>query len=443
MSFARIPFRILACLLRPPWGVMLPLTCMILAIIAQSPWGRLRDQALLVQLEKSKINQKEILTRQFSQLDDVGIRLLVRGLASKEEATALASYQTLMQQLSEWQSLPNDRASSRYLIFSKELAEISKTGTLYSRPLARDLAVMVQNDIVNRGFEGQHLVSQNCQKAIDVWQAGQGDPTAVAQFHQRTGLDTTLAGAGEPRNASTSINVPYLVAQSPVAESHGRLTQLADQQGYESGESPGFDNFSGAKNPTAQSAKPVTSPRVGFYSLHSPAPAPQRNDQILIARSQQKASPFLTERLQQVAMRDLPKIPTQDLMRLLNHSDRNISQQSEAILIKRDGFQEEHIQLARKLYHPDISERKSLLPLLAGNDQLETSNWLSELLHDPEQEVRWATAKAIDNQVPLEDDELEVLKTIMQSDADRRIAALGQELETRISRTPYSQRNRR
>jgi hypothetical protein len=105
-----------------------------------------------------------------------------------------------------------------------------------------------------------------------------------------------------------------------------------------------------------------------------------------------------------------------------------IAQQSEIILIRRDGFQEEHIQLARKLYHPNISERISLLPQLADNDQLETLSWLSELLQDPEQEVRLATAKAIYGQIPLEDAERERLQTIMQSDTDRRIATLGQGL---------------
>ena len=435
MSFVRIPFRILACLLRPPWGIMLLVSGIIVASVAylgQSQWDNWQSQSLYFQLEKSKVNQKEAVARQLTQFDAVGMRLLVRGLASKEEATALTCHQTLKQQLSEWQNLPNDQAAQRYLVFSKELAESSKNGTLYGQQLAQELAVMVQNDILNRGFEGQHLVSENCQKVIDAWQAGRPDQTMTAKSNQQTGYVTTLVGAGEPRNARVSgINVPYLVAQKTNTDTNDRSQQLSNQRTDTPSVLPD-DDISNTKNQTTQTTKPATSPRVGFYSLYSPTPAPQRNNPTLIARDKPKNSPFLTERLQQVTLRDLPKLPTQDLMRLLNHTSREISHQAEAILKKRDGFQEEHVRLAGKLYHPDTDVRKSLLPLLADNDQLETYSWLSELLKDPEQEVRLATAKAISTQIPLDDDELLRLQQIMQSDTDPRIAALGRGLETRV-----------
>ena len=386
----------------------------------------MQRQSLFSQFEKSNINQKDSIAKQLTQYDEVGIRLLVRGLSSKDVATVLASHQALKQQLSEWQSLPNDQASSRYLIFSKELTECSKNGSPDARQLAHELAVLVQKDTINRGFEGQLLVSQNCQKVIETWQSGQRDQIAATKFDHPADSNTMPASIGEPHNTRVSgINVPYLVAQTTNTDANGRLQQLAEQQ----------DNLSPELSATEKSAtrSPENSPRVGFYSLHAPIPAPQRNDQILIARNQQKVSPFLTEYLQQLTLRDLPKLPTQDLMRLLNHTKYDISQESEAILKKRDGFQEEHILLARKLYHPEVSSRKSLLPQLVENDQLETYSWLSELLKDPEQEVRLATAKAIYSQIPLDDDELGRLKSMMQSDADHRIAALGQGLATRIS----------
>ena len=439
MSLIRIPLRILACFLRPPWGVMLLISCFMLfavALIGKKNLDDLPSLSLFSHLEETKKNKKESIAERLTQFDETGIRLLIRGLSSKEEATAFSCHQTLKQQLSEWQSLPNDQASSRYLILSKELAENSKTGTNYARQLSRELAVIVQNDTLNRGFEGQRLVSQNCQRVIDAWQASQRDQMAAMKRNGQPGFETVFSSTGSPNNARVSgINVPYLIAQS--ANTNDRLQQLTDQQDAPSNEWNTTD-FSGSKNQNGQSATPATdslanSPRVGFYSLLSPVPTSQRNDQVLIARSQQKISPFLTDRLQQVAARELPGLPTQDLMRLLNHKNRNISQESEAILKKRDGFQEDHIQLASKLYHPDASVRKSLLSQLADNDQLETYSWLSELLKDPEQEVRLATAKAIYGQIPLDKNELERLQYLMQSDADQRIAALGQGLETRIS----------
>ena len=385
----------------------------------------LQSRSLFSRLEKTNIRQKEAIAGQLVQWDDAGIGLLIRGLSSKDEATALACQHTLKQQLTEWQSLPNDQVSSRYLAFSKELADHSKDGTIYAQQLFHELAVRVQKDTLNRGFEGQHIVSQNCQKMIDAWQVGQRDQTSATKFKQPAGHDTTLAGAGEPRNTRVSgINVPYLVAQSADTNANDPLRPLAKRDVLPADDFTEMD-LPGTKNQNTQTEKSATRPRVGFYSLQSPVPAPRRNDQVLIARSQPKVSPFLTERLQQVGLLGLPKLPTQDLMRLIYHPNRDISQQSEAILQKRDGFQEEHLQLAKKLYHPDASARKSLLSQLANNEQLETCSWLSELLKDPDREVRLATAKAIYGQIPLEESEFARLQSIMQSDADPRIAGLG------------------
>jgi len=273
------------------------------------------------------------------------------------------------------------------------------------------------------------------EKSSNHQKSGQHATNAVAGFPRQTGYDTTPTEGLEPRNARVAgIHVPYLVAQSTHAVSDDRLQQLTDYQNDNSNEWP-HNDYSLPKNQAAQSIKPVTSPKVGFYSLHTPTPAPvqpPKNDQILIARDQPPSvSPFLSERLQRVAVHDLGKLPTQDLMRLLNHSHREISVQSESLLKKRDGFQEEHVQLAIKLYHPDSSVRKSLLPQLADNDQLETFSWLIELLQDPDQDVRLATAKAIYGQIPLDAEELERLKNVMQSDTDQRIAAVGQGLAVR------------
>ena len=448
MTYLRFLFRILACFLRPPWGMMLLATGFVLfsfVFFGKKSWDEFHSQSLLFQLEKSKDNQKEVIAQNLPKSDAIGIRLLIRGLSAKDEATAQTCHQTLKGELFQWQSLSNDEASKNYLIFSKELAEISKSGTLYSQQLALELALIVQKDIINRGFENQRLVSQNCQKVIDSWQAGQRDPSAVTGFSHHISFDTTLAGAGEPLNARVAgINVPYLVAQPINSTSDDRLQQLADYQNDKSIGLPKND-FSLHDDQTSQQSKSATSPRVGFYSLYSPESGPMRplkNDQVLIASDRPKnVSPFLHGRLQQVASQDLSKLPTQDLMKLLNHTNRAISVQSEALLKKRDGFQDEHIQLARKLYHTEVSVRKLLLSQLSDNEQLEMFSWLSELLKDPDQDVRMATAKAIYSQIPLDEDELVRLKKIMQSDTDQRIAALGQGLETRVSSGGSLQRN--
>ncbi|MDR1384103.1 MAG: HEAT repeat domain-containing protein [Planctomycetaceae bacterium] len=183
-------------------------------------------------------------------------------------------------------------------------------------------------------------------------------------------------------------------------------------------------------------------PRVGFYSLQRPSEFSIREKpQELIARqapmrslpqNHSDISPFLDSRLQTAAIQDLPQLPTQDLMRLLNHTDSEISQQSEEILKTRDCFEDEQVRLAAMLYHPNSNIRKSLLPALASDEQLETSNWLIELLKDPDDDVRWTTARVICSQqsFSLDSTSLEHLKEMIQADANTKIAALAQQIES-------------
>jgi len=457
MSFIRIPLRIIFCLVRPPWGIMFFIAGIIVFLavtFGNDFFAKFQNNAVYQQLENAKVDQKNEIAQHISQLTQTSwsprqkrqyesnVKLLVYGLSSKEEATALACHRALKTQLSDWRAFSNQDVSLYYYTLSQILAENLKSlNSPYSLNLARDLAQQIQNDILDRGIEKQYVVSENCRRVIEMWQAGQSHPVALAGINSQPIFDTTLASAGEPRNARFSgINVPYLTAEQKDTLPEGRLRQLVDYSNFAQNEMPDISQPSNLP-------KEAAIPRVGFYSLQSARPVSQNENRVLIARQEprnlppENMSPFLDDNLQHVAVNDLAKLTTQDLMRLLNHENWDISQKSESLLKNRDGFQEEHIQLASKLYHPDVSVRKSILPQLMGNDQLETSSWLSELLKDPEYEVRLAAAKAV-WQIPLDEDSLESLKNVMKSDTDRQIAALGRELEMRISMGNQSQQYR-
>ena len=453
MSFICIPFRVLSCLIRPPWGIMFLIAGIIVLFVVA--FGndflvKFQSKDLYHQLENAKVDQKDEIAQKIVQLTQLtqlpqsswssqqkrqyesGIKLLVYGLTSKEEATALACHRALKTQLSDWRTLSNQDASLHYFTFSQTLTENLKLlNSPYSLNLARDLAQQMQNDLLDRGIEKQHVISENCRRVIETWQSGQSHSVATSGINSQPVFDTTLASAGEPRNARFSgINVPYLTAEQEDVPPEGRLRQLTDAHAAMQDETQAV--------PQLDTPKQAANPRVGFYSLHSARPVSQNENRVLIARQEpqnlppQNTSPFLDDKLQQVTVNDLVKLTTQDLMRLLNHENWDISQKTETLLKNRDGFQEEHIQLAAKLYHPDVFVRKSILPQLMNDDQLETSSWLSELLKDPEDEVRLAAAKAI-WRIPLDADSLESLKNIMKSDTNGQIAALGWELEMRIS----------
>ena len=134
-------------------------------------------------------------------------------------------------------------------------------------------------------------------------------------------------------------------------------------------------------------------------------------------------SPFLNETLLNISRKQIETLPTQDLMRLLNHPIWEIGQIAEEILLDRDGFSQEHVVLATSLYHPEEHVRISLLRQLTRSRDLELSTWLTELLQDPNANVRYETAHAIcRGNFPIRD--LQPLFNIIYADNEPRIAQL-------------------
>ena len=444
MLFVRFPLRFLLCFLRPPWGVMFLISGAIavaILLFGQEYFESLQHESLFVELEKAQIDKKGEIAKKLANCDETGIRLLVQGLASQEEATALACHAALKEQLLIWRDLPNEHAAKLYFVLSQELAKNSKRQNAYALQWSHALAQQAHNDILNRGLEKQRLISENYQAVIKHWQAGQPNPVTAEQLARQPYYHTTLASAGEPRNAhQPGINVPYLVAASTETQATGRIQQLADVESETKPPETLVENSATNDKPVKNQKNETTNPRVGFYSLHNLRPAGSQNEsRVLIAKNDQtqqpgrEISPFLDGELQMIAANDVAKLPTQDLMKLLNHDHWEISSRAEAVLKNRDEFQDKHIQLAALLYHPQPSIRKTTLSQLIDNEDLETLSWLSELLKDPDSEVRLAAANAICYQIPLDNASLGRLQNLMLSDTNPQVAALARRLETQIA----------
>lgn len=148
--------------------------------------------------------------------------------------------------------------------------------------------------------------------------------------------------------------------------------------------------------------------------------------------SERIPNPYTFEPVEQTALGFTPKeeiehLRTAELIRLLQHPDRSIEALAERQLRHRDGFQNVHINLALKLYHPSAKQRQELLELLPRTPSVEPLPWLMELLRDPHPEIRLSaiTYVATSRDMDLVQNLIEKAK----HDDDPRINSLVQKLE--------------
>jgi hypothetical protein len=79
-------------------------------------------------------------------------------------------------------------------------------------------------------------------------------------------------------------------------------------------------------------------------------------------------------------------------MRLLQHQDSNYVLEARRVLIARDGFGESHLSIAYKLYHRNPVVRKEVIAHLSETPGVLMNAWLTELLSDPNDEIRYNAA---------------------------------------------------
>ncbi|MDR2641505.1 MAG: HEAT repeat domain-containing protein [Planctomycetaceae bacterium] len=138
---------------------------------------------------------------------------------------------------------------------------------------------------------------------------------------------------------------------------------------------------------------------------------------------------FLTDDLRNINLNRISSLPTAQLMRLLQHSDSNRVLEARRILIVRDGFGEQHLTLAYKLYHRNPAIRKEIISHLTETHGVLANAWLAELLNDPNNEIRYNAASLLSTSADPNTRKLLIEKC--QHDADNRIVNLINQLEQR------------
>ena len=114
-----------------------------------------------------------------------------------------------------------------------------------------------------------------------------------------------------------------------------------------------------------------------------------------IVESDKTVVPVDKTSLGQTQISDMPNLPTNDLIRLLQHPNTSISAIAEQRLRNRDHFQDSHIALAYRLHNPNPEERKQIFQLLPRTPSIQPIPWLMVLLKDPDPEIRFLTVSFI------------------------------------------------
>ncbi|MDR3197145.1 MAG: hypothetical protein LBU34_04680 [Planctomycetaceae bacterium] len=94
----------------------------------------------------------------------------------------------------------------------------------------------------------------------------------------------------------------------------------------------------------------------------------------------------------EITLEKVSNLSSARLMRLLHHPDNRYVSESRKTLIARDGFQDIHLKLAYRLYHPVASVRMEIISMLPNTQGIRSEAWLSALLADPDNDVRYRAA---------------------------------------------------
>ncbi|MDR1958075.1 MAG: HEAT repeat domain-containing protein [Planctomycetaceae bacterium] len=322
------------------------------------------------------------ITKRISNRKFDGIVTLVEGMTSVKSSVAIACFEALQEQIQLWKELSREEAALYYGFFTEQLAKNVEKFSETQLGYAAELCKETEKAILSLGLPGQLEIGVRCHFILSIWKSHQpaGNPQLIT--NQGVVNDANLkTSSGEP---------PRTVERSPES---GTLAELSA--------GPTLQAQSMSGRITAE--KEIFS---GTEKMIFP-----------------KTSPFLDKKLLNISRAEMDRLPTQDLMRLLNHPIWEIGQISEEILKSRDGFQQSDLNLAVCLYHQESRVRISLLRQLQTAENLELTTWLTELLKDPDAEVRYSAAVAIcQGNYRLES--LQPFFRIISRDSDPRITAL-------------------
>ncbi len=425
----RLLWRVLRALFASPWGLLIPLTLVAMFFLLQGLARNTPDLAIHYAKQWASCENEEIpeMTRALLQMEDAGLTGLVQGLGSSREAVFLACHETLQRELARWTAMQNSEAKFRhYRAFSEALAHhtenLSPAGreaaAWYAHQILRQLFIEknTAQGATNDDFLQANQQCENLLLALDaVPRSGGFSPVRstppqrdmLARYSPRA-FDPVLAYSGESRSVELDeLTDPFATPRAERLYAYHNSPQYLENAKipYKRPDALLFSDEKAAQpeeliatlNNAPSIAEAEIKTKIASNAASNAIPSADFAREYLAQYPKQnsetkKRSVFISQELAQTPLEIYGRLPTSHLMRLLHHADNLYANEARRTLTTRDSFQESHLQLAYRLYHPQAAMREELVDMLTETPGVRNAAWLAELLDDPDKNVRYRTA---------------------------------------------------
>ena len=415
-----------------PWGLIVPMTLLLALVVVQqlqkTPAHIARFYA--EQLETASESELFQLLDALVRMGDAGVPGLVQGLASKRESVFTASRKVLQGEFDRWQE--SERREHHFRVFSEAILHVCnqfsppaqaeamqfvdqmmqiRSATVVSSESTADRQAMMahcerillQLESVRRrridphdsGFKPQSdkIASLNQRTNQSVILASNGQPFVPTSAQQDRGNETRLADTGS-FNPFSATRADRLAAYQRSLQNHPAGNR--DNPSLSgNGESSGITGFSSPPSLPADIETRVARNLMTndiVQSVTTDIAEEYRNRMQSESGGTFSSDNFLTPELLNTSLDRVSNLPTSQLMQLLHHPEPAHGDSARRTLMLRDGFQESHLRLAWRLYHPIPAVRQEIVAMLPHTSNVQPSVWLTVLLDDPNNDVRFRTA---------------------------------------------------
>ena len=415
-----------------PWGLVVPMTLLI-AFVAVRQVQKSPDQLAQFYAEQFETCAEEDLPRLIKilvQMGDAGVPGLVKGLTSHRESVFTACRDAFLHEFDRWQE--SEYRDHHFLVFSEALLESCSQFSPVAQTEAmrfvdqimqiRSTSVASPESVANRQktiARCERLLSQ-----LESMRRRRNEPKhkdfdstlpTVASLQQRTQQPLLLASNGQPfvptsarqENNETALADagsfnPFSVSRADRLMVYQRaqknrevpvIAGLAPPQGFAAEVEQKVAHNVSANNVSANNVFAGNDSETSRYSdMSSDISEEYRNQKLIESGGTFRSDAFLTSELQHMPLERIPHLPTAQLMIVLHHPESAHVESARRTLISRDGFQEPHMKLAWRLYHPVSAVRQEIVAMLPHTSNIHPADWLKVLLDDPSNEVRYRTA---------------------------------------------------
>lgn len=303
---------------------------------------------------------------QIAALGDEGIAELVKALASERPVVASAAHQVLLDQLHDWDALPLETASLRRSRLAHELAthpEFPESSAATAAGLAQRLLVAP----LDRQQSDAALFVSDCEKVIQ--NAGRASPWKLQQAARSTRRTPPTRPASAPKPSG----------RTPPAKTG------TPESGAPVSSSPESSAVAPKRGPVRVSISSTREPE----QFTSVAAVPESAARVIDADSEPETGMPEVPPPQNAASASVPlfQLPDFEVMRHLQSKNGALVSGAEREL-RRRGFENQHLDLARRLTHPDPEIRRELATTLPHLREIDPGPWLRQLSQDEEPSVR-------------------------------------------------------